>query len=635
MKKTLITILCLIPMWLNAQLTKTDSLINILETQQLPIEKQLKLYDDICENYCQTDPVKSLLYGKRGLNLAEKINDKKMIASLSLHVGMAYFLKEPVDSSLIYTQRAIVLAQEINDKKIEATALGSLAFWYYNFKNDYETGLDYYFQALSLYKSINNTNNTVRLLVNISGIYYTMHQYEYGFKYIKEAQTYMEKIDNPRLKTAVYESLGSYYLHTGNFEAALENMLIALDMSRKHKLIRYEVVTTQFLAGIYSDGFQDYEMAEKYALECEKAALSIDNKELLITAWNILAKVYIDAGKYRKGKDVALKIWDNDSTEINSAINMSYQLAICYMYSDEKEKALYYFNKHDSLRVAEAQEQFHNSISNMEVKYETEKKEMRITTLEEEQKLYTIVGVVIGIALLLILCLLFYRHRLAIQKRKLIEQQMKQLEQEKELIATRAALEAEKVEREVFARDLHDGVGAMLSVVKNNMDLIKSHSITENEKMEYLNKALDGLNKSITELRRVAHHIMPAILVERGLFIALDDFCRVIPEVEFHSSESDYRFDPEKELVLYRCAYELISNALRHGKASHINVHLNMNDKTVYLSVVDNGCGFDPQTALAGMGIYNMRTRLSVFGGHIDIYSEAEKGTEVNIELEL
>jgi signal transduction histidine kinase len=233
-------------------------------------------------------------------------------------------------------------------------------------------------------------------------------------------------------------------------------------------------------------------------------------------------------------------------------------------------------------------------------------------------------------ALLLGMGFLFYRHR---SKRKIAEQQIKQLEQEKELIATRAALDAEKAEREIIARDLHDGVGAMLSVVKNNMNIMKSYSVIENKEAKYFNEALDGLDKSIVELRRVAHHIMPAVLVENGLFAALDDFCRSIPEAESHFTELYHRFDPEKELVLYRCAYELVNNALKHSGASRIEVHLNVDEEAAYLSVVDNGCGFDPQTAPQGMGIKNMRTRLAAFGGCMEIYSEPGKGTEANVEL--
>jgi len=123
--------------------------------------------------------------------------------------------------------------------------------------------------------------------------------------------------------------------------------------------------------------------------------------------------------------------------------------------------------------------------------------------------------------------------------------------------------------------------------------------------------------------------------MEKGLFAALDDFCRSIPEAEFHYTEPERRFDPEKELVLYRCAYELVNNAMKHAKATKIEVHLNVDETKAYLSVVDNGCGFDLQNAPQGMGIKNLRTRLSAFGGSMDIFSEPEKGTEANVELKI
>jgi len=86
-------------------------------------------------------------------------------------------------------------------------------------------------------------------------------------------------------------------------------------------------------------------------------------------------------------------------------------------------------------------------------------------------------------------------------------------------------------------------------------------------------------------------------------------------------------------LVIYRCAYELVNNALKHAKASNIEVHLNVDEEKVYLSVVDDGNGFDIQNAPRGMGIRNLNTRLSAFGGNMDIYSEPGKGTEANVEL--
>jgi len=633
--KKLICLLFLVPLLLQAQQTYIDSLVNVLETQRLSIDEELDLYDEIAEYYSQTNPEKSLFYGREGLLIAEKYKNKRMIARNNLNIGSAYSITS-LDSAMPFLDRALALSEEIKDKAIEAQALSVMGV-YYSLKAQNDKALEYYLKSLALYEKLDNKVHAARLMINIGTVYAQQNQTERHLYYLQQAQATIEAMDVkfPQLETAIYELLGGYYLRTADYAKALEYTLIALDLSRENDMIRYEIVTTQYLAGIYSLGFQDHATAEKYALECVKAAESTGSKEYMIAAWNVQTRIYLNAGRYKEGKNIALKIWDMDSTSLLTSGNTARSLATCYMYEGEADKALYYFSKMDTLRMKVSEDQLLKSMADMEVKYETEKKVIRIAALESQSKLYIGLGIAVSAVLLLSIGLLFYRHRSAVQRQKIAEQQIKQLEQEKELIATRSALDAEKAEREIIARDLHDGVGAMLSVVKNNMDIMKSYSIIENVETDYFYRALDILDKSIVELRRVAHHIMPAMLVEKGLFTALDDFCRSIPEVEFHFAEPYHRFDPEKELVLYRCAYELINNALRHAGASHIDVHLNMNEKTIYLSVVDNGCGFDPQTAPMGMGINNMRIRLSAFGGRIDIYSDQGKGTEANIELDL
>lgn len=636
MKKLSCILSFLLPLFLQAQQTKVDSLENILKTTELSAKERLPIYDWLSNHYVYSSPEKSIDYGKRGLNLAEKEKDKKMIAHFCVDLANALITHSPSDSVLILYNRAIELSKEIGDRKMKAEAVGNIGIFYFG-KNK-EEALKYFLQGLTLYESIGDEANSVRLCLNISAIYSGLHQNEQTLRYLERAKSNKEVMNNPAMQnmpTAVYSALGGYYLNIGDYKNALENSLISLDLSRKNKITNYEVINTQLLAGIYSDGFHDYDKAEQYAQECLKAAESSSNQGLLITAWNILAKTYTIAGKYEEGKHFALKSWNMDSIS-SKALNAASSLSTCYLYLNDKEKAAYYFSKQDSLRIKESENRFLESMSNMEVKYETEKKEMRIATLEEERKLYIGLGIAVAAILLLGVGLLLYRHRLSVQKQKMAEQQIRQLEQEKELIAARSALDAEKAEREIIARDLHDGVGAMLSVVKNNMTLMQSYSLIENKETEYFNKALDGLERTIVELRRVAHHIMPPILVESGLTVALDDLCRSVPKAEFHCvQESVYRFDPEKELVLYRCAYELMNNVLRHANASHIDVHFNTDNETAYLSVVDNGCGFDLQTTPQGMGIKNMHTRLTVFGGSIEIYSEPGKGTEANVELKM
>lgn len=436
-----ISLMLLSALHVTSQEQNVDSLINVLNTQKLPVVKRLDLYDRISSYYSDKNTEKSLLYGNTGLQLAEKEKDKVAIASICASIGTALLLKSSLDSSLLYLQRSVILAQEIQDNEIEARAtsnMGSL----YTLLNENEKALDCYLKSMTLYETIKNEVETTRLLINISSLYQNLGQDEKALHYLKQAQEHLKTIDNPRLETAAYQLMGGVFLKMKEYDKALENMLIAFDLSCKNQLIRYQVITTQYLAGIYNDGFQDYEKAERYAKECVSIAESVNSEDLLITARNILTKVYVDARKFKEGRDVALKIWDIDSTRMTSAINTAYNLAVCYLYLEEKDKALYFFEKRNELKNELNKKEFLNSISDMEIKYETEKKELRITSLEKERQLYICLGIA-GILLAVVLAIV-------------LRQKIKNAKREKQLIATRSVLDGEMGERTRLARDLHD-----------------------------------------------------------------------------------------------------------------------------------------------------------------------------------
>jgi len=259
---------------------------------------------------------------------------------------------------------------------------------------------------------------------------------------------------------------------------------------------------------------------------------------------------------------------------------------------------------------------------------------MELTTLEKDRKLYTIINISGFIILLLAMGVLFFMHRLNKQKRKTAEQKVKQLEQEKLLIATQAVLDGETAERSRLSRDLHDGLGGMLSVVKLNLKNIKQYATMNGSDAECFGKAIEMLDQSIGELRRVAHHIMPESLMRYGLKVSLEDFCRVIPGAQFQYLGEDPRLDSRLEVLIYRCAYELVNNAVKHANATAINIQLMVDNGVVSLTVHDNGIGFDPQTISFGIGMENIRTRISAYNGKMTIHSSPDNGTEVSIEIE-
>ena len=332
---------------------------------------------------------------------------------------------------------------------------------------------------------------------------------------------------------------------------------------------------------------------------------------------------------------MAFKAWELDSANIYITPGIPASVAVANIYLGNKEKAVKFFKKYDAAVVHFIDKNYRETIVDMEVKYETEKKELLIASLEKEKLFYIWLGIIGVMLLLMFLGILFYRHRLNIQKRKLAEQQIKQLEQEKLLISTQAILDGETAERSRLARDLHDGLGGMLSVIKLNLKDMKGFSILDTPDVVRFNNALEMLDQSIGELRRVAHHIMPESLMRYGLKVSLEDFCRAIPGANFKYFGDAPRLDSHLEILIYRCAYELVNNAVKYSEAENINVQLIIDNGLVSLTVHDNGIGFEPETVTYGSGLNNIKTRIASYNGKMNIYSSQGKGKEINIEIEL
>jgi signal transduction histidine kinase len=347
-------------------------------------------------------------------------------------------------------------------------------------------------------------------------------------------------------------------------------------------------------------------------------------------------------GQYAESERFALRALDTDSTDAFTNVLLYEYLAKNNIMLGNKSKAFAYFDLQKKLTYEQSTKNYQSSISEMEVQYETEKKEIRISVLEEEKKMIIWLTIAGAAVLLLTLAAFIFLWRLTVQKkrlaekqRQLAEQQVKQLEQEKQLIATQAVRDGETQERTRLARDLHDGLGSLLSAVKLNLNSMKNDTIISGEGAEQFRKTVDLLDDAMIELRRVAHHLMPESLSRCGLKVALSDFCDNISIASFHWYGNETRFDHNMEVMIYRVVHELVNNAMKHSEATHIMVQVIREDDRIAFIVQDNGKGFDPKVSTGGMGIQNTRDRVKSFGGIMDITSVVGEGTEIDGELRI
>ncbi len=147
-------------------------------------------------------------------------------------------------------------------------------------------------------------------------------------------------------------------------------------------------------------------------------------------------------------------------------------------------------------------------------------------------------------------------------------------------------------------------------------------------------KALEMLDRSISELHDVACRMVPDSLMRYGLRMSIEGLCRDVPTAKFQYYGENPRLDSRLEMFIYHCACELVANAVKHAGATIINVQLMVNNGLVSLTVRDNGYGFDPGKVTSGIGLENIRIRTAAYNGKMNIHTAPGNGTEISIELE-
>ncbi|MCK9612482.1 MAG: PAS domain S-box protein [Bacteroidales bacterium] len=210
---------------------------------------------------------------------------------------------------------------------------------------------------------------------------------------------------------------------------------------------------------------------------------------------------------------------------------------------------------------------------------------------------------------------------------------------ERKIAAT--IIETEERERQRFAADLHDGLAPLLSTIKLYTDLLKKGNFNKISPAETLQAIDELVDKAIVSTREISNNIMPSILHDFGLPVAVKDFCNYIintQSVKIKLDASQYKLTGPRieETVLFQSIKELVNNSLKHSKAKNIEVFLESNDNQVNLYYKDDGIGFDVEEKLqqpTGLGLNNIVNKIKTINGLSMIKSKEGEGMSVLITL--
>jgi signal transduction histidine kinase len=205
-----------------------------------------------------------------------------------------------------------------------------------------------------------------------------------------------------------------------------------------------------------------------------------------------------------------------------------------------------------------------------------------------------------------------------------------------------AVIQTEERERERFSKDMHDGLGPLLSTVKLYVGEIANSDNTANEKELYIKQVNEIIDEAVTSTREISNNLMPRVIHEYGVVKAIQAFCNKINltnriKIEFQTTGVDQSMDMNIQLILFRVISELINNTIKHAKATLITIHIEAKGDRIRVEFTDNGIGFNTEKIMGdkktGIGLKSIISRIKSINGVCKFSSEEGKGFRIIIEI--
>lgn len=599
---------------------RVDSLEAALRSSNPPKDEELlRAYDELMRGYLNYDSTKASNYGHMALALSYELDGLNVRQNVLRLFAQMHYAREEHDEAIRLFQWALAVVDTMEQsgryKQMDIDDARSCTYGAigndYNIQDKHHLAIHYYQLALPIFEKYNWTESQTILYHNIGELYLTMGNLQEAERNYLMAVKKSEASGDSLMMAIARKGLFKVYTQQDDYKqakATAEKCYAYYHPHRTEEPEDYPVVLAAMTRLNMMNGHENLTAAKTYIQEALTLADSLrfeDKSDVYAAA----CEVAMAEKQWQQALGYALQTIRPDSLATTADASCYKMLAEIYTQLGQKDKASLFINKVYEVMTRYATDHYQSGLSQMEVLYETEKKEAQIHSLAKEQRLYFWLLVAAGGIVLMLIVLFIYRH--VAHKRQ------------KALLAARVALDTETKERRILARDLHDSIGGMLSVLRLKMESGASQE-----------ESLRQLDHTATELRRVAHHLMPEELLRGGLQQALSDFAMSVPGAQFHFFGSDdVQLTKDVELVLYRCAYELVSNSLRHANAQHINIQLMQDSHEVTLTVSDDGKGMEGCPTEPGIGHQNIRERISRFGGRLDIIST--NGTEINVSIPL
>ncbi len=578
------------------------------------------------------------------LQISQENNDNKNRLEAMKFMGIAQHLQARYDSAIFWYQKALKLGIEINDSTNTAKSYLNMATSF-NSKGDFEKAVENALLSLDFFEKTGDTNGQGRVQ-NLLGIFnFNRNDFKSALQYFTKYNELAVAANDSGEIVSSMNNMSSALHELGEFEQerSLLKSVIAIQEARGQTIrigSAYENLGT-----LYSD----IDSVKQAAFYYEKA---LDSYKLNNNKHDI-ARLLINTGLLKKKQ----KKYNAAAEDYNLALQFSREggflkieedalknLAFLYEEQNDYKNAFGYYTQFVAVKDSVLNKENQESINKLMIEFESEKKERQIAvqqleiaekTLQSRRKTVIIIGLIGIIIILLMFSFIIYSRIKIRQERRLNEERlnMKQLQMN-------VVLESQESERKRFARDLHDGFGQLITAVKIMLGQMQQTGEME-KRSELALKSGEVLDTMHTQLREIAHNLMPDQLINEGLSMALKEYASRISKasgiaIEVNTFGIEKRLNQSVEVNIYRIIQEWINNVIKYSGAKNLTIQLTGYENEINIIIEDNGNGFEKENLMKskGWGWKNIQSRLEAINGILEIDTRAGvPGTSFIIDL--
>jgi len=612
----------------------------VAQNETLKIQKLM----DEAYSFEQNQPEKALQLYQKTHQLSIKVNYKEGVYKSLLYSGIVFSANGKYDSAIHYYKKTIRYSSKEKISIGIAKGYANMANAY-QFKGDYSAAVKYYIGSIKLFEKTKDSAIISQSYQNLSALYDNVNNDVLELFYLKKAIQYSDKTKKEQLGL-LYGDVGLTLLRQNKNKEAFVYFKKTEDLSKMDKSERLLFFTKRNF-GEYYKNTKDYSKA----ISTFEAALALSEsqKDAFQKAdlYHTLSGLYLEIKNYPKALEysfLSLKL----AKEINAKeflFRSQKRISTLYNELGQSEQAYNYLLLSSNLKDLLLTENQSKEMSLLQTRFETEKKdksiaeqhvkikkqELDLIKSQKEKQLYFIAS--LGLILLILGIWYFFK-----QRQKLKNQEIETLKQNQEIAKLEALIDGEEKERKRIAQELHDGLNGDLSAIKYRLSTLEESGLRAID-AENLTKVITMIDESCAQIRSISHNLMPSSILEYGLIESIREYCIKINnsdnfKIDFQTFGDYIALAKKNETVIYRIIQELVTNILKHAKATEALVQFNFREEELFITVEDNGIGFDTTKISDGIGHKNIQTRVGFLNAELNVESSSN-GTSYTISIDL